>query len=139
MNKEKAERRIENLRQEIHRYNYHYYVKDSPLISDGEYDALMRELQELETLFPELRSPDSPTQRVGSEPVKAFGLVRHRRTMLSLDNAMNTSALRDFDAGVRRRLGQTIDLEYIFEPKLDGIAVELVYEQGILIVGSTRG
>jgi DNA ligase (NAD+) len=139
MDRSEAERQIEQLRQELHSHNYRYYVLDDPEISDAEYDQLLRRLQELETTFPELIRPDSPTQRVGAVPLGAFGTVLHSLPMLSLDNAFSPAQVRDFDERVRRQLGQTDPITYVAEPKIDGLAVELVYENGILILGSTRG
>jgi len=134
-----ARRRIEHLAREIARHDRLYYLEDRPEIPDAEYDALFRELQELEQAHPELRLPDSPTQRVGAPPAEGFAEVRHRVPMLSLDNAMNADELRAFDERVRRALGDERVVEYVGEPKLDGASVELVYEDGVLTVGSTRG
>ncbi len=133
--------RVKKLRDEIEYHNYRYYVLDSPVISDAEYDALMRELRELEAKYPELVTPDSPTQRVGYPPAKEFRQVRHAEPMLSLDDAMSEEEVREFDRRVKRLLGLPEDapMEYTVEPKIDGVAVELVYENGVLTVGSTRG
>jgi DNA ligase (NAD+) len=139
MDRSEAERQIEQLRQEIHSHNYRYYVLDEPAITDAEYDQLLRRLRELEATYPELIRPDSPTQRVGAAPSEAFGTVLHSLPMLSLDNAFSPAEVRDFDERVRRQLGQTTPIVYVAEPKIDGLAVELVYENGILIQGSTRG
>jgi DNA ligase (NAD+) len=139
MTREEAQRRIEELRAEITKHDYHYYVLDAPLISDAEYDRLFRELQSLEAEFPELLTPDSPTQRVGAPPLDSFPAVRHAIPMLSLANAMDEGEIREFDARIRRMLGRAEPLEYVGEPKMDGLAVELVYEGGRLVVGSTRG
>lgn len=139
MTKEEARRRIEELRELIRYHNYRYYVLDSPEISDAEYDRLFRELQELEEKFPEFVTPDSPTQRVGAQPAEEFGTVPHTIPMLSLDNAMDEEEVREFDERVKRFLGTDEDIEYVAEPKLDGLGVELVYERGKLVVGSTRG
>ena len=139
MDRSEAERQIEQLRQEIHSHNYRYYVLDEPAITDAEYDQLLRRLRELEAAYPELIRPDSPTQRVGAAPSEAFGTVLHSLPMLSLDNAFSPAEVRDFDERVRRQLGQTTPIVYVAEPKIDGLAVELVYENGILIQGSTRG
>ena len=139
MTKEEARRRIEELRELIRYHNYRYYVLDSPEISDAEYDRLFRELQELEEKFPEFVTPDSPTQRVGAQPAEEFGTVPHTIPMLSLDNAMDEEEVREFDERVKRFLGTDEDIEYVAEPKLDGLGVELVYERGRLVVGSTRG
>jgi DNA ligase (NAD+) len=139
MDRSEVERQIEQLRQELHSHNYRYHVLDAPEISDAEYDQLLRRLQELEATYPELIRPDSPTQRVGAAPLEAFGTVLHSLPMLSLDNAFSPAEVRDFDARVRRQLEQTTPIVYVAEPKIDGLAVELVYENGILIQGSTRG
>ncbi len=131
-------KRIEKLREEINNHNYHYYVLDEPLIPDVEYDRLMCELRELEEQHPELITPDSPTQRVGAEPVEAFGTVRHEVPMLSLDNAFSDEEVAAFHHRVSERLGLE-DVEYTAEPKLDGLAVSLRYEGGVLVSGATRG
>src|SRR5437870_4949488 len=126
------------LRREIERHNHRYYVLDDPDISDAEYDALFRRLQALEEAHPELRTPDSPTQRVGAAPATEFATVRHRQPMLSLQNAATAEEMAAFDERVRKFLGRE-RIEYVAEPKIDGVAVELVYEKGVLTVGSTRG
>jgi DNA ligase (NAD+) len=131
--------RIQALREEINEHNYRYYVLDDPIISDAEYDQLLRELEELEQAHPELITPDSPTQRVGAAPLAEFATITHRVPMLSLENAMNAEELRAFDERVRRGLGLSGPVEYVAEPKLDGIGVELVYERGTFRYGSTRG
>jgi len=136
---ETIKKRVEKLREEIEYHNYRYYVLDKPEISDAQYDRLMRELEKLEEQYPELRSPNSPTQRVGAPPLEAFEIVRHTLSMLSLANAFDEAETKDFDKRVKKFLGTTQDIEYIAEPKLDGLAVELVYEKGHFIVGSTRG
>ncbi len=129
----------ERLREQIDRHNQLYYVFDQPEISDAEYDALMRRLEALERAHPELRTPDSPTQRVGAAPSEKFGVVVHRRPMLSLANAMDAAEMAEFDARIKRFLKSDEEIEYVGEVKLDGLAVELVYEDGRLVVGSTRG
>lgn len=136
-----AAERARALRDELQKHNIAYYVHDAPTISDAEYDALMRELQALETRFPELVSPDSPTQRVGAEPLSAFGQVTHRRPMLSLANAFSAEDLRAFDARAKRALGMDAGerIAYICELKLDGLAVSLTYENGVFVQGATRG
>ena len=136
---ETLRKRVEKLREEIEYHNYRYYVLDQPEISDAEYDRLMRELEKIEEQYPELRSPNSPTQRVGAPPLESFEIVRHSIPMLSLANAFSESEARDFDKRVKKFLGLTDEIEYVAEPKLDGLAVELVYERGHFIVGSTRG
>src|ERR1035437_394791 len=129
----------EKLRDEIDRANYRYYVLDDPEISDAEYDKLMHRLEALEREHPELATPDSPTQRVGAAPSEKFGVVVHRRPMMSLGNAMDAEEMREFDKRVKRMLKSDADVEYVAEVKLDGLGIELVYEDGRLTVGSTRG
>ena len=137
--------RVAELRARIERANRLYYVEDAPELTDAEYDALMRELVELEEAHPELRTPDSPTQRVGAAPVGRFAEVRHERPMLSLSNAFGEDELRAFDARVRRGLGlppapePASDLHYVAELKIDGLAVSLRYERGQFVRGATRG
>jgi len=130
--------KINSLRKEINHHNYRYYVLDDPEIPDAEYDRLLRELQVLEQNYPELITPDSPTQRVGAEPVKQFGQVRHGLPMLSLGNAFSDDELYDFDKRIREKLNAKI-ITYAAEPKLDGLAVSLRYEKGVLVLGATRG
>ncbi|MEN3000285.1 MAG: NAD-dependent DNA ligase LigA [Armatimonadota bacterium] len=141
MTREQAATRIEELRRLIEYHNYRYYVLDQPEISDEEYDRLFRELVELEQQFPELITPDSPTQRVGAPPLEAFPEHAHREPMLSLDNAFSEEELLEFDARVKRFLDLPPDaeLEYTCELKIDGLAVSLTYENGVLTVGATRG
>ncbi len=131
-------REVERLREEIEAHNHRYYVLDDPLVSDAEYDALFRRLQALEDAHPALRSPDSPTQRVGAAPLEKFASVRHRQPMLSLANVTTPEDFLEFDARVRKFLALPT-IEYVGEPKVDGVAVELVYEDGALAVASTRG
>ncbi len=130
---------VDELRRQIEEHNYRYYVLDQPEISDAEYDKLMRRLVELEEDHAELRSPTSPTQRVGAPPLEKFGTVPHTLPMLSLGNAMSDEELNEFDERVHRFLKSTEPIDYVAEPKLDGLAVELVYEGGQLRVASTRG
>ena len=136
---EKVKGYIANLRKKINYHNYRYYIVDDPEISDAAYDHLMRELEELEKQHPELVTSDSPTQRVGAPPLKEFKTVRHTLPMLSLSNCFDQEEVREFDQRIKRFLKTTGDIEYVAEPKLDGVAVELVYEKGGLLVGSTRG
>jgi len=136
--KQEIDREIEHLREEIRRYNYAYHVLDSPQVSDAEYDALFQKLEELERNHPDLVTPDSPTQRVGEIPSVGFPTAVHAVPMLSLANAFTEDELRDFDRRVRKVL-ETEEVTYVAEPKLDGLSVELVYENGILVRGSTRG
>lgn len=126
------------LRRELAEHNYRYYVLDDPNIPDAEYDALFRELQQLESEHPELRTEDSPTQRVGAAPLPEFESVRHAVPMLSLDNCFSEGELRDFDRRVREGLNRE-QPSYVAEPKLDGLAVSLLYENGRLLRGATRG
>ncbi len=136
---ETIRRKVEKLREEIEYHNYRYYILDQPEISDAQYDRLMKELETLEEQYPELRTPNSPTQRVGAPPLEEFEIVRHTIPMLSLANAFDESEAREFDKRVKKFLGSSADIEYVAEPKLDGLAVELVYERGQFVVGSTRG
>ena len=131
--------KAEQLREQIDHHNYRYHVLDDPEVSDAEYDAMMRELEALEREHPELRTPDSPTQRVGAAPSEKFGVVVHRRMMMSLSNAMNAEEMVEFDKRIKRFLKSDEDIEYVAEIKLDGLSVELVYENGALAVASTRG
>lgn len=126
------------LRKEIERHNIRYYQLDDPLISDAEYDALFRELQNFEAQHPELATPDSPTHRVGSQPLKSFSEVVHRTPMLSLNNAFSEDEVRAFDQRVRDAL-DVEDIEYAVEPKFDGLAITLTYVDGIFVQGATRG
>ncbi|MFO1352522.1 MAG: NAD-dependent DNA ligase LigA [Gammaproteobacteria bacterium] len=130
--------RAEQLRRAIAEHNYRYYVLDDPTVPDAEYDRLMRELQALEAAHPELVSADSPTQRVGAEPASAFAEVVHVSPMLSLDNAFADADITDFDRRIREHL-EVESVEYSAEPKLDGLAVSLRYERGVLARGATRG
>ena len=132
-------KRVDKLREEVEYHNYRYYILDQPEISDAEYDRLMKELEKLEEQYPELRSPNSPTQRVGASPLEEFEIVRHTIPMLSLANAFDETEARDFDKRVKKFLGTSEEIEYVAEPKFDGLAVELVYEAGQFVVGSTRG
>jgi DNA ligase (NAD+) len=135
---DEAVQRAESLRTQLHHHNYRYYVLDDPEIPDAEYDRLFRELQDLEAEYPELRTPDSPTQRVGAPPEQGFAEARHRVPMLSLGNARSDADLRDFDRRIRKDLGvETV--AYVAEPKLDGLAISLLYEDGVLARGATRG
>jgi len=133
-----AKKKIEKLRAEIRHHDHLYYVLDRPAISDQAYDKLFRELARLEQEHPELVTPDSPTQRVGGEPLKAFKTVTHKQPLLSLDNVMNEDELLAFDRRVREGLGQE-QIEYVCELKMDGLAVTLTYKRGEFVVGSTRG
>ena len=133
------QRRVARLRSDINRHNHRYHVLDDPEISDAEYDRLLTELRRLESEYPELVVPDSPTQRVGGAPIAAFAQVRHRVPMLSLDNAFEREDIIAFDRKVRERLETEREIEYACEPKLDGLAVSLTYRRGSLEVAATRG
>lgn len=133
------QKQIATLRDEIDRHNYCYYVLDDPQISDTEYDVLMRQLQQLEKVNPQLVTADSPTQRVGAPPLEKFGTVSHRVPMLSLENAMNEEEFLAFHERTKKTLEAADEIIYVAEPKLDGLAVELVYEDGLFSKGSTRG
>ena len=138
-----VEKRAAELRRVIEHHNHRYYVLDDPEVSDADYDALLNELRDLEEQHPELRTPDSPTQRVGAKPLDKFEPVRHLRPMYSLANARNEEELRAWDARVRKLAadrGTPLEqVEYVSEPKIDGLAISLVYENGILTRGATRG
>ena len=135
---EKIRSEIEKLREIIRHHDYCYYVLNSPEISDEEYDALFRKLQELEAKYPELVTPDSPTQRVAGQPQEAFTPFFHSRPLLSLNNAFTPEEVRDFDRRVKRML-KVESLDYVVELKIDGLAVNLRYENGIFNRGATRG
>jgi DNA ligase (NAD+) len=138
MTRADALQRISELREQIRHHDYLYYAQAQPEVSDAEYDALMRELRELEAAFPDLVTPDSPTQRVSGQPVDAFRPVEHRTAMLSLDNATTPEDLREFEA----RLGRALPggrFEYVCEPKIDGLGIALLYERGRFVRGATRG
>lgn len=130
--------RVEELREQLHYHNYRYYVLDDPEIPDSEYDRLLRELQALEAAHPELIALDSPTQRVGAAPLAAFTEVAHQVPMLSLQNAMDEAEMRAFDERIRRELAVE-QVAYVAEPKLDGLAISLLYDNGRLVRGATRG
>ncbi len=138
MNLEEARQRILELVEEINTHDYNYYVLDSPVLSDREYDLLKRELEKLEKKFPQLVTPDSPTQRVGGKPLETFKTVNHGAPMLSLDNAFSVNELRNFVRKIKNIDGNS-PLEYVVEPKMDGLAVSLLYESGVLVRGATRG
>jgi DNA ligase (NAD+) len=137
-NPDQVAARVAELRKEIEYHNYRYYVVDDPVISDEEYDRLFRELVELEKEYPELASPDSPTQRVGAEPQERFKKVQHGRPMLSLANAFDHEELLAFEKRIRNLLGAE-DIDFVTELKIDGCAVTLNYENGVLVRGATRG
>jgi len=137
-----VEQRMEELRKEIHYHNYRYHVLDSPVISDAEYDKLMRELRELEAAHSELVTLDSPTQRVGVEPADRFEKVRHPKLMLSLNDAFDEEELWAWLERISKLLPEGVtpkDLRYVVEAKIDGLTVVLTYEDGRYIQGATRG
>ncbi|MCM3798710.1 NAD-dependent DNA ligase LigA [Caldibacillus thermoamylovorans] len=136
MRLEDAKKRVDELHKLLNQYGYEYYVLDKPSVPDSEYDKRMQELIALETEFPQLKTPNSPTQRIGGEVLEGFQKVRHRIPMLSLANAFNEADLRDFDRRVRQTVGDTA---YVCELKIDGLAVSLRYENGVFVQGSTRG
>ncbi|MBU2535328.1 MAG: NAD-dependent DNA ligase LigA [Chloroflexi bacterium] len=135
---EEAKKRVEKLRAEINHHNYRYYVLDSPEISDAEYDALMRELRQLEEQYPQYLTPDSPTQRVGAEPLEAFGVVEHPIPLLSLGNAFSSEELLAWHTRISRLIGHA-DFDFVGEHKIDGLAVALTYVNGRFATGATRG
>ena len=136
MNKNKAKKEVKKLREEINYHNYKYYVENNPVISDYEYDHLLKRLEQLESEYPDLITPDSPTQRVGEEPLEGFETVEHKVPMLSLANTYTYDELREFDERVKKNVGV---VEYIIEPKVDGAGVAILYENGVLGRGATRG
>ena len=135
---EKVKARIEELVKLLNYYNYMYYVENNPVVSDYEYDQLYRELKELEERYPQYRRQDSPTQRVGGEPLKGFATVSHKVPMLSIDNTYSQEDLIEFDSRVKKMAGTT-KVEYVVELKYDGVAVSLIYENGVFIRGASRG
>ncbi|TYS90393.1 NAD-dependent DNA ligase LigA [Rossellomorea aquimaris] len=137
MDRQSAGKRINELHELLNQYNYEYHVLDKPSVPDSEYDQLLRELIELEDQFPDLKTSDSPSQRVGGAILDAFEKVEHRTPMLSLGNAFNEENLRDFDRRVRQAIGD--DFSYVCELKIDGLAVSLRYEDGVFVQGATRG
>lgn len=139
MAKQDIKKGLEKLRDEIRRHDHLYYVLNKPRISDGEYDALYRKLKDTELSHPELITPDSPTQRVGAPPVKAFGVVRHIAPMLSMDNTYSSEEIREFDERVRKNLRGAQQPEYVVELKFDGVSISLIYENGVWARGATRG
>lgn len=138
MNKTEAINKIKKLRKDLERHNYLYYIQAKPEISDHDYDGLMRELIDLEKEFPDLLSPDSPSQRVGGAPLEKFKTIEHKVPMLSLDNTYSKEELEDFDGRVAKVLGGG-KYEYFVEEKIDGVSIALVYENGTLKLGASRG
>ena len=127
------------LQELLERYNAEYYVNDAPSVPDAEYDRLMRELRELETQYPQWRDLNSPTQRVGGEALTSFAQIQHEQPMLSLDNVLNAEELAAFGRRVQERLFTSEETVFCCEPKLDGLAVSILYENGELIRAATRG
>jgi DNA ligase (NAD+) len=136
MKENEVKKQLEHLRKEINYHNYKYYVENNPVIADYEYDMLLKKLEALEAQHPDLVTPDSPTQRIGGEPLKGFVTVEHTIPMLSLDNAYSYDELREFDERVTKNAGS---VEYVCEPKIDGVSISLLYENGVFIRGATRG
>ena len=136
---DRAAKEIAELRLQIEKHNYHYYVLDDPRVTDAEYDRLFRRLVELEKEFPDLATPDSPSLKVGAPPLEKFTTVQHTLPMLSLNNAMDVEEVKEFEERIQRFLKHSDSIEYAVEPKIDGLAVELVYIDGKFTVGSTRG
>ncbi len=136
--KENIKKKIQELIEKINLFDYQYYVLDNPSVSDFEYDKIFRLLIDLENEYPELIQPDSPTQRVGGEALEAFETVIHRQAMLSLNNAFEEDELIAFDKRIKDAIGVD-EIEYAVEPKFDGLAITLTYDNGIFIQGATRG
>jgi len=136
MDKKETKKKIEQLRKDINEHNYKYYVENNPVISDFEFDKLLKELEKLEAEYPDLVTQDSPTQRVGGKPLDEFTTVEHKVPMLSLGNTYNYDELRDFDERVKKNVGE---VEYFVEPKIDGAGVALLYKDGMFVRGATRG
>ena len=136
---EEIRRQLDHLTDVLNYHSWRYHTLDAPEIPDSDYDQMMRQLLELERAHPEMIRPDSPSRRVGDKPLSAFASFRHPAPMLSLDNAFSPDEMRDFEKRIRRMLGTSEPFTYVVEPKLDGLAVELIYEKGLLTVGSTRG
>jgi len=133
--------RVEALRAELNKHGYLYYVLDAPALTDAEYDALYRQLAALEAEHPELVTPESPTQRVGDKPLSAFSQVTHENRLYSLDNVFSEADLKEWEARIKRLLPENrhSELSYVAELKLDGLAVSLIYENGVFVRGATRG
>lgn len=139
ISKSQAAKKVAQLSKELEHHNYLYYIENKPEISDSEFDALLKELKSIESLYPELIKPDSPTQRVGGAVAKGFNSVPHRMPMMSIDNVSDEQGAYDFDARVKRVLGIDGDIEYIAEPKFDGVSASLTYDRGLFTQGATRG
>ena len=139
LTKDKAKQRIEELKDILRKNSYLYYVQDMPTIEDAEYDAMMRELKNLEDAFPDLRTADSPTQKVGGHVKTGFTEVKHVTPLLSLGNAFSAQEMEEFDQRVREGLPQDAEIEYVVEPKIDGLACSIIYENGRFVRAATRG
>ena len=143
MNKEDAKKRIEKLKETINHHRYLYHVLDKQEISDSALDSLKKELFDLEQQFPDLTTPDSPTQRIGGKPLERFGKIRHSKPMLSFNDAFSEQDMRDWleriKTLIRKSYGGQGNIDFFAELKIDGLAVEIVYENGLLNTGSTRG
>ncbi|MCH8030093.1 MAG: NAD-dependent DNA ligase LigA, partial [Candidatus Dadabacteria bacterium] len=134
-----AQERVKELREQIERHDHLYYVEENPEISDSEYDQLTSELKSLEAAHPELITHESPTQRVSGSVQKGFESITHIEPMLSMDNVTNEDEALEFDNRIIRLLGTDEDIQYIAEPKFDGVSASLTYENGMLVTGATRG
>ncbi|KAB2832433.1 MAG: NAD-dependent DNA ligase LigA, partial [Candidatus Dadabacteria bacterium] len=139
LTKKEARKKIEKLSRELEYHNYLYYVKNAPEISDYEFDSMLNELKDLEAEYPDLVKPDSPTQRVGGWVAEGFASVSHIAPMMSIDNISNIDGAYEFDKRVKRLLGTDGDIEYVAEPKFDGVSASLTYDGGFLTKGATRG
>lgn len=139
MSKKNSQQKIQTLREQLNQYSYQYYVLDDPQVPDATYDRLYHELKSLEQQYPELISSDSPTQRVGDKPLNGFSQVQHEVPMLSLDNVFNTDELKNFNQRLQQRLNNNDEIEFAAEPKLDGLAISLLYKNGLLVRAGTRG
>lgn len=137
MNKQEIKERMDSLVEVLNQYGYSYYVLDNPTVPDSEYDQKLRELEDLEKAYPDLAREDSPTQRIGGEPLDAFRKVTHETPMMSLGNAFNEQDLRDFAR--RAQEGVSGEVTFVCELKIDGLAISLKYQEGKFVLGSTRG
>ncbi|MEJ2446581.1 MAG: hypothetical protein P8Y37_01355 [Anaerolineales bacterium] len=139
MDEQKEKDRLRELQEDLRHHNYRYYILNDPLISDAEWDRMFRELLELEEKYPELKTPDSPTQRAGTEPSEAFDRVEHPAPILSLDNAFSADELLAWQERISKLDPRVMDSGYSLEPKLDGLTVVLHYQNGLFVLGATRG
>ncbi|MEM7009203.1 MAG: NAD-dependent DNA ligase LigA, partial [Thermodesulfobacteriota bacterium] len=139
ISKTNAKKKIAELSKELEHHNYLYYIENNPQISDYEFDTLLNELKHLEALYPDLVEPNSPTQRVGGQVAQGFKSVPHRAPMMSIDNISDEQGAYEFDTRVKRMLEISEDIEYIAEPKFDGVSASITYENGVLTQGATRG